>query len=175
MLKQTVAELFPNKKFEPIGGRPNGENLTDLRDKCLENLAAVPSILGGGHHGLAGLLLPDAEYLWETGHEFIQPENPNDIPNLAGYATVMAEHVVKEQWLVDAKKFQRITVAEAEIKRILVDVLDPVYLEGMHQSMTRLANNSIKNILSTLFAQHGKLTSDQISSATDMCKLPWDP
>ena len=69
MSKQTVADLFPNKTFEPIGGRPNGKNLTDLQDKCLENLAAVPSILGGRQHGLAGLLLPDADYLQETGEQ----------------------------------------------------------------------------------------------------------
>ena len=175
MSKQTVAELFPNKKFEPIGGRPNGENLTDICDKCLENLAAVPSVLGGGQHGLAGLLLPNADYLRKTGHEFVQPEHPNDIPNLAGCATVAAERVVKEQWLADTKNFQRITVAEAEIKRIVVDVLDPVYLEGMRQPMTGLASISINNIFSTLFVQYGKITSNQISSATDMCKLPWDP
>ena len=71
MSKQTVADLFPNKTFEPIAGKSNGENLTDLRDKCLENLAAVPSILGGGNYGLAGLLLPDANYLRKTGHPFV--------------------------------------------------------------------------------------------------------
>ena len=175
MSKQSVADLFPNKTFEPIGGRPNGENLTDLRDKCLENLAAVPSILGGGQHGLAGLLLPDVDYLRETGHQFINPVNPGDVPNLAGCATVAQERVVKEQWLADMKNSQRITVAEAEIKRILVQVLDPVYLESMRQPLTGLANVSIKTIFSTLFAQHGKLTSNQITAASDMCKLPWDP
>ena len=41
--------------------------------------------------------------------------------------------------------------------------------------MTGLVNISIKRIFETLFDQHGKLTSTQIISATDMCKLPWNP
>ena len=53
--------------------------------------------------------------------------------------------------------------------------MDPVYLESMRQPLTGLANISIKTIFGTLFAQHGKLTSNQITAATDMCKLPWDP
>ena len=174
MSKQTVADLYPNKDFEPISGRPNGENLTDLREKCLENLAAVPTILGGGQHSLADLLLPDADYLQEIGYQFINTINPGDIPNLAGCATVAQERIVKEQWLADTKNFQRITVAEAEVKRIIVAVLDPVYLESMRQPMTGLPNISIKIISSKLFAQHRKLTSTQLTAASDMCKLPWD-
>ena len=83
MSKPSVADFFPNKTFEPISRRPTGETLTDLRDKCLENLAAVPSILGGGQHGLAGLLLPDVDYLRETRHQFVNPANPGGVQNLA--------------------------------------------------------------------------------------------
>ena len=74
--KEAVTSLFPKKTVDPIIGKPTKVSLDNLLDKCTENLASVPSGLGGGGHGLTGLILSDAKYHRETGHHFIDPVLP---------------------------------------------------------------------------------------------------
>ena len=86
-----VTDLFPNKTCTPVMGKPTYDDLNTLLEKCTENLAAIPSMLGGGHHGLSGLVLSDAKYYRDTGHHFVDPPYPGDVADTSTCATVALE------------------------------------------------------------------------------------
>ena len=170
-----VTDLFPNKLCTPITDKPTFDGLTTLLEKCTENLAAIPSILGGGQHGLSGLILSDARYYQDTGHHFIDPTYPGDVANTSACTTVALERTARDQLTADTKQFNMVTAAAAKIRKIITEVLNDVYLQAQKLPITGLATISIWDIFATLFSQHGKLTSAQISAATDEAKTPWDP
>ena len=109
--KEAVTALFPNKAVDPIIGKPTKVTLDNLLDKCTENLASVPSGLGGGGHGLTGLILSDAKYHRETGHHFIDPVYPGEIANTAACANVADERRVRDQFHSDTFIFNKVTIA----------------------------------------------------------------
>ena len=74
--KESVADLFPNKNPDAITGKPTYDTLIRLFEECTENLAAIPSTLGGGAHGLSGLLLTNAKYLRDTTIAWVNPIFP---------------------------------------------------------------------------------------------------
>ena len=170
-----VTDLFPDKSCTPITGKPTFDDLTTLLEKCTENLAAIPSMLGGGQHGLSVLIICDKKYHRDTGHHFVHPPYPGDVADTSTCATVALERTARDQHTADTKQFNTITTVAAGIRKIITEVLDDMYLKAQKLPITGLATISIRDIFATLFAQHGKLTSSQISAATDDAKTPWDP
>jgi hypothetical protein len=89
--------------------------------------------------------------------------------------TVSLERILWDQHTADTKQFNRVTTAASGIQKIITEVLDDVYLQAQKLPITGLATISIQDIFATLFSQHGKLTSAQISAASEESKTPWDP
>ena len=170
-----VTGLFPNKSCTPITGKPTFDDLTTLLEKCTDNLAAIPSILGGGQHGLSGLILSDARYFRDTGHHFVDPTYPGGVANTSACTAVAIERTARDQHTADTKQFNTVTTAAAGIRIIITEVLDDVYLQAQKLPITGLATTSIHDIFATLFSQHRKLTLAQISAATNKAKTPWYP
>ena len=86
-----VTDLFLNKTCTPVTGKPTYDDLNTLLEKCTENLAAIPSMLGGGQHGLPGLILSDAKYHRDTGHHFVDPPYPGNVADTSTCSTVALE------------------------------------------------------------------------------------
>ena len=66
---------YPTLDRQP--GLPPYNTINSLQTLLKINAASVPSQLGGGQHGLLGLVLNDALYLNLTGTDFIKPPNPS--------------------------------------------------------------------------------------------------
>jgi hypothetical protein len=82
-----------------IHGQPTNQELTILEKELIAILANIPTTLGGGNHGLMGIIAKTARYLLMTGTVFVNPTNPGTYPaNVAGnvaagvWAQTEAEH-----------------------------------------------------------------------------------
>lgn len=170
-----VTDLFLNKSCTTINCKTTFDDLTTLLEKYTENLAAIWSILGVVQHGLSGLLLSNARYFRDTGHHFVDPTYPGNVATTSAFTTVAVERTVRDQDTADTKQFNTVVTEAAGIRKIITEVLDDMYLQAQKLPITGLATISIRDIFSTLFSQHGKLTSAQISAATDEAKTPCDP
>ena len=64
------------------------KDLTILKKELISILANIPTTLGGGNHGHAGILMDPARYLIVTeGVAFTNPANPRNYPaNFPGNA-----------------------------------------------------------------------------------------
>jgi hypothetical protein len=66
--KETVTEIH---------GQPASNNFTNLEKELIAILAALPTALGGGNHGHAGMIMEAVAYITMTGRTaFINPANP---------------------------------------------------------------------------------------------------
>ena len=92
--KESVADLFPNKNPDAITSKLTYDTLIRLFEECTENLAAIPSTLGGGAHGLSGLLLMNAKYLRDTTQTWVDPIFPGQVPTMTGATTQAARDAI---------------------------------------------------------------------------------
>ena len=135
-------------------------------------------MLGGGQHRFSGLILSDAKYYRDMGHHFVDPTYPGNVAVTSTCTTVALERTARDQHTVDTKQFNTIITAAAEIRKIITEVLDDVYLKAQKLPITGITTIIIWDIFATLCSQHGKLTSVQISAATDdikHCGIPLHP
>ena len=65
------SDFFEFETLTPIIGKPDYQSLKRLKDQIKANAQAVPSTLGGGQHGLLGLVLSDVEYALATSENYL--------------------------------------------------------------------------------------------------------
>jgi hypothetical protein len=64
-----------------IHGQPKEDDLTTLEKELITITASIPSMLGGGNHGHAGVIVEAAKYILMTGGTaFMNPVNPGVYP-----------------------------------------------------------------------------------------------
>jgi hypothetical protein len=75
-----------------IDGQPTKQDLTILEKELIAFLANIPTTLGGGNHGHAGIIVEPARYLLMMGGvAFVNPANPRTYPaNVPGNAAAGA-------------------------------------------------------------------------------------
>ncbi len=121
-IQKTIVEQAVTK----VNGQPTCNDL-DLLDKELTAIAAsIPTVLGGGLNGHAGMLLSDANYATiAPGTPFVPPANPGVYPigvTEANCVRMEAEH--KEQ----IKVFETFTEVEMGLKDLILKAIDKDYL-----------------------------------------------
>jgi hypothetical protein len=86
-----------------IHGQPTDQDFTLLEKEFISIAANIPTALGGGNHGHAGIIVEPTKYLvMMGGSAFVNPIHPGIYPaGLAAYAEAgtraMAEALHKEQ------------------------------------------------------------------------------
>ena len=131
MSKESVADLFPNKNPDAITGKPTYDSLIRLFAECTKNLAAIPSTLGGGAHGLSGLLLTHAKYLRDTTIAWVDPIFPGQVPNMTGATNAPARDAYTAQHSADMKQYNNAVVASASIRKIVSECIEDTYLQAL--------------------------------------------
>jgi hypothetical protein len=70
-----------------IHGQPTDQDITTLEKELIAIAASIPTGLGGGNYGHAGLIVDATKYLTMAGVAFTTPPNPCIYPaNLAAGA-----------------------------------------------------------------------------------------
>jgi hypothetical protein len=82
-----IWEEVRKKTVTIIHGQPTNQDLTILEKELIAILANIPTMLGGGNHGHAGIIVEQARYLLMMGEIFTNPANPGTYPkNVPGNA-----------------------------------------------------------------------------------------
>jgi hypothetical protein len=126
---ETCKEIRKESATE-IHGQPTDQKLTLLEKELISIAANVPTALGGGNHGHAGIIVEPTKYLvMMGGTAFINPFHLGIYPaGLAANATAgtraMAEAVPKEQ----IAQFKIFAGVEKALKDIILEAMDHDYL-----------------------------------------------
>jgi hypothetical protein len=82
-----IREEVRKETVTKIHGQPTNQDLTIFKKELIAILANIPTTLGGGNHGHAGIIIEQARYLLMTGVIFTNPVNPGTYPaNVPGNA-----------------------------------------------------------------------------------------
>ena len=79
---EQIREGFHYPTLDRQPGLPSYNTINSVHILLKTNAVSVSSLLGGGQHGLLGLVLNDEIYLKLTSTDFIKPANPGTVATI---------------------------------------------------------------------------------------------
>ncbi len=79
-LRAETHEELRKELVTKIHGQPTDQDITTLEKELIAIAASIPSALGGGNHGHAGIIAEPAKYLTMAGTAFTNPPHPGIYP-----------------------------------------------------------------------------------------------
>jgi hypothetical protein len=148
--KETATKIF---------GQPTANNLTQLEKELIAIAAAIPTNIGGGNHGHAGIIVDDAKYLTMTrGIQFITPINPVAYPtNIAGNTTnaVCSRKEAMHKTLV--RVYEIYCGVEQALKDIILETVEKDYLLEIEDEVLGYLNQTPKQMITHLHNCGGQM------------------
>ena len=157
-VRADIREEVRKETVTKIHGQPTNQDLTLLEKELIAILANIPTTLGGGSHGHAGIVMDPARYLLTTGVDFVNPANPGTYPagvpnNAAQGARARAEAEHKEL-VKEYETFQGVVQAT---KDIILDTVDNEYLLEIEDEILGFLNITPTEMLTHLRNRGGAL------------------
>ncbi len=134
-----------------IHGHPTNQDLTLLEKELIAILANIPTTLGGGGHGHAGIVMDPARYLLMTGEPFVNPTNPGmypaNVPNNVTQGFRVRAEAEHKELMKEYEIFQGIVQAT---KDIVLEAVDNKYLLETEDEILGFLNQTPTNMLTHL-------------------------
>jgi hypothetical protein len=147
---------FPHPVLPTVQGDPDYQTIHATRKFLQANSWAIDTHLGGGTLGHLGLIISDASYstialtmdagpaLWAT------PQPPGRAPsNTDGTAAQIS--AARHMWEEDVQTFRTCTSVQQALKKQIISVFEPMYLDILNDNMVGYANISARDMLDHLF------------------------
>ncbi len=98
-VRAEIREEVRKETITKIHGQPTNHDLTILEKELIAILTNIPTMLGGGNHGHAGIIIEPARYSLMTREvAFVNPANPGTYP-----ANIPANAAAREQARAEAE------------------------------------------------------------------------
>ena len=158
-----------------IHGQPTDQDITKLEKELIAIAASIPTGLGGGNHGHAGLIVDAAKYLAMAGQAFITPPNPGIYPaglaaNAAAGTRARAEAEHKEL-LAQYEIFKGIKQA---LKDIIQEAVEHDYLMEIKDDTLGFLNQTPRQMIDHLKARGGALDFADTKTLLAERDMEWD-
>jgi hypothetical protein len=153
---EDVMGSFPHPVLPTFQGEPDYQTIHATRKFLQANSRAIDTQLGGGTLGHLGLIISDASYviispttdagptLWAT------PQAPGRAPANTDGTTAQisaARHI----WEEDVQTYRTCTSVQQALKKQIISVFEPMYLDILNDKMLGYAKISARNMLDHLF------------------------
>jgi hypothetical protein len=156
MVNSTVEFIitsFPHPIISTVQGEPDYHTLHSIR-KLLRTNALSIDHLGGGALGHLGIIVSIATYATiSPAHPWVNLESPGGAPNdIVGgtAAALLAEH---HRWEEAVSIFRTWTTVDQTLKKQIITVFEPMYLEILNNDMVGFANTTARDMLGHLFME----------------------
>jgi hypothetical protein len=177
---EDVIASFPHPVLPTVQGEPDYQTIHAIRKSLQANLRAIDTHLGGGTLGHLGLIVSDASYTMiaptmDAGPTlWIRPQAPGRAPaNTDGTsAQISADRHV---WEEDVQTYRTCTSVQQALKKQIISVFEPMYLDVLNDSMVGFANISAKDMLDHLFSTYGNITVVDLEINFEHMRRAWDP
>jgi hypothetical protein len=177
---EDVMASFPHPILPTVEGELDYQTIHATRKFLQENSRATDTHLGGGTLGHLGLIISDASYsniapptaesptFWET------PNAPGRAPETTD-GTAAQISAARHVWEEDIQTYQTYTSAQQALKKQIISVFEPMYLEILSDNMVGYANISARDMLDHLFETYGNITSVDLEINFEHMRQAWDP
>jgi hypothetical protein len=177
---EDVLESFPHPILPTVEDEPDYQTIHAIRKFLQENSRAIDTHLGGGTLGHLGLIISDAAYsniallTAEAPTFWVTPNAPGRAPaETDGTAAQLsaARHV----WEEDVQTYRTCISVQKALKKQIIGVFDPMYLDILNDNMVGYANISARDILDHLLETYGNITSVDLEINFEHMRRAWDP
>jgi hypothetical protein len=163
-LSSLVMASFPHPILPTVEVEPDYQTIHTTRKFLQANSRAIDTHLGRGTLGHLGLIISDASYssiappkageptLWET------PNAPWRAPATTD-GTAAQISVTLHVWKEDVQTYQTYTSIQQALKKQIISVFEPMYLEILNDNMVGYANISARDMLDHLFETYSNITA----------------
>ena len=130
--------------------------------------------MGGGQHGHLGMVMDNTTYATISNTPWMDPPDPGatvvhqDNPTQFQIAEA---HRVHNQLLKARQEFQNLDRA---LTRIILETVEPLYLEPFHQPYSGLLGQSTKDILGNLINTYGYILPHELERNYEQLAKPYD-
>jgi hypothetical protein len=177
---EAVMASFPHKILPTVQGEPDYQAIHATRKFLQANLRAIDTHLGRGTLGHLGLIISDAAYA------MIAPtmnEEPTlwVTPNAPGRALAATDgtaaqiRAARHQWEEDVQTYRACTSVQQALKKQIISVVDPMYLDIFNDNMMGYTNISERGMLDHLFETYGNITAVHLEINFENMRQTWDP
>ena len=121
-------------------------------------LANIPTTLGGGNHGHAGILMDPARYLVIAGVPFNNPANPGNYPaNIAGNVAAGVRARAEAEHKEEVREYETFQGVMQATKDIILEAVDHEYLLEIEDEILGFLNQTPTDMLTHLRNRGGAL------------------
>jgi hypothetical protein len=177
---KAVMASFPHPILPTVQGEPDYQTIHATRRFLQANSRAIDTHLGGGTLGHLGLIISDAAY------SMIDPtmnEEPTLLvtPNSPGRASAATDGTAAQisaachQWEEDVQAYRTCTSAQQALKKQIISVFGPMYLDILNENMVWYDNISSRGMLDHLFETYGNITAVNLEINFEHMRRAWDP
>jgi hypothetical protein len=177
---EDVMASFPHSILPTVEGEPDYQTIHATRKFLQANSRAIDTHLGGGTSGNLGLIISDASYsmiapptageptLWET-------------PNASGRAPATTDgtaaqiSAARHLWEEDVQTYQKYTSVQQALKKQIISVFEPMYLDILNDNIVGYANISARDMLDHIFENYGNITAVDLEINFEHMRRAWDP
>jgi hypothetical protein len=161
---EDVLARFPHPILPSVEGEPDYQTIHATRKFLQPKSRAIDTHLGGGTLGHLGLIISDAAYSNidpPTAGEptvWVTPNSPGRAPATTNgtEAQISAAHHI---WEEDVQTYRTCTSVQEALKKQIIGVFEPMYLEILNDNMVGYANISERDMLDHLFETYGNITA----------------
>jgi hypothetical protein len=177
---QDVIARFPHPLLPTVQGETDYQKIHAIRKSLQAKSREIDTHLGGGTLGHLGFVVSDASYAMiapetDSGPTlWVSPTAPGRAPaNTDGTAALIsAAHPI---WEEDVHTYCTYNSVQQVLKKQIISVFEPMYLDVSNDNMVGSANISARDILNHLFGTYGNITAVDLEiNFEHMCRA-WDP
>jgi hypothetical protein len=177
---EEVMESFPHPVLPTVQGELDYQTIHATRKFLQANSRAIDTHLGGGTLGHLGLIISDASYAMispTTDEEptlWVTPSSPGRAPATTDWTAAQisaARHI----WEEDVQTYRTCTSVQHALKKQIISVFEPMYLDILNDNMVGYANISARGMLDHLFETYGNITAVDLEINFEHMRQAWDP
>ena len=148
---------FEFKELTPIVGEPEFDGLHQMLLEIKANLSSVPSTLGGGAHGYAGIILSAPTYAnLAPGTPFLTPAHPGPL-NIPIRATQFEIALAKSQHEEALKNFSEYQLVQRAIIQQVLQAIESKFVTRLRNRVSGQVPNDIIQLMMSLFQIYGRI------------------
>jgi hypothetical protein len=163
---------FPHPLLPTVQGEPDYQTIHTTIKFLQANSRAIDTHLGGGTLGHLGIIISDTSYAGQT--LWTSSQAPGRAPaNTHGASTRIsaARHI----WAEDVQTYRPYTSVQQALKKQIISVFEPMYLDILNNTMAGYANISARDMLDHLFETYGNITAVDLEINFEHICQAWDP
>jgi hypothetical protein len=158
-----------------IHGQPKDQDITTLEKELIAIAASIPTTLGGGNHGHAGLIVDATKYLTMTGVAFAIPPNPGIYPaGLAANAAAGIRARAEAEHKEEVAQYEILKGVEQALKDIILEAVENDYLMEIEDDTLGFLNQTPRQMIDHLKARGGALDFADTKTLLAERDMEWD-